>query len=62
MSATVYELSEHKKKPVAKDAPHYFCQKCQGEKFKAFENGRMRCASCGAGIKNLTVIFHPESA
>lgn len=64
MSAIVLQfVGKPKPKAAApSEKSHYFCQRCQGEQFKAFENGKMRCASCGVGIKNLTVTFHPESA
>lgn len=50
------------KKPVSKDAPHYFCQRCEGDRFKAFESGDLHCISCGSRMSNLIVGTRPVSA
>lgn len=61
MSAVVLDFKP-KKAAASEEVSPFFCQRCKGETFKAFDNGRMRCASCGSGIKNLTVTFRPEPA
>lgn len=33
--------------------PHYFCTKCDSDRFRVFASGDIRCGSCGARMRNL---------
>lgn len=62
MSAVVLEFVRPKKAAVHVEAPHYFCMKCNGEKFKVFASGQVDCAACGARMNNIFVGVKPEPA
>lgn len=62
MSAVVLEFVRPKKAAVHLEAPHYFCQQCNSDKFKAFESGAIRCVGCGVLMNNIFVSVKPEPA
>lgn len=63
MSAIVLEFVKPKKAAAApSEKAHYFCQKCHGETFKAFANGQLDCAGCGARMRNIFVGVKVEKA
>jgi len=37
------------------DGGHYFCVKCDNDRFKLFVGGAVHCVTCGAMMSNLTV-------
>ena len=64
--ATIVNLSEYRslrkaesrEVPAAEGAkpgPHYFCTRCETDRFKLFSSGVVHCASCGALMRNITV-------
>lgn len=34
--------------------PHYFCLRCDTDRFRLFPSGAVRCAHCGALMRNIT--------
>jgi hypothetical protein len=38
-----------------KPGPHYFCTRCETDKFKLFSSGTVHCSQCGALMRNITV-------
>jgi ribosomal protein L37AE/L43A len=38
-----------------KPGPHYFCTRCETDRFKLFSSGVVHCAQCGALMRNITV-------
>ncbi len=38
-----------------KPAPHYFCTRCETDRFKLFSSGSVNCAGCGALMRNISV-------
>jgi hypothetical protein len=36
-------------------APHYFCMRCDGDRFMAYCSGAIHCAHCGALMRNILV-------
>ena len=63
----VIQLSEYRKsakKNVAAQpdtAPHYFCQRCDTDKFKLYASGLVHCAHCSALMRNIGVTTEPNS-
>ena len=41
--------------------PHYYCQRCDTDRFKLYAAGAVHCASCGALIRNLVVSPSPSA-
>ena len=39
----------------AKPGPHYFCTRCESDRFKLFSSGVVHCAQCSALMRNITV-------
>ena len=37
------------------DAEHYFCMRCDGDRFMAYCSGAIHCAHCGALMRNIAV-------
>ena len=62
--ASVVQLSEYRKarlarkgaRPADADAAHYFCLRCDSDQFRLFACGTVHCASCGALMRNITVV------
>ena len=62
--ASVVQLSDYRKarrarrsvRPADDATPHYFCLRCDSDHFKLFASGSVHCASCGALMRNITVI------
>jgi ribosomal protein L37AE/L43A len=38
-----------------KPGPHYFCTRCETDRFKLFASGTVHCAHCGALMRNIAV-------
>ena len=38
---------------AAQAGPHYFCTRCENDRFRLFATGAVHCASCGALMRNL---------
>jgi len=65
--ATIVNLSEYRSPRRAaqretpapqagiKAGPHYFCTRCETDRFKLFSSGSVHCAHCGALMRNITV-------
>ncbi len=65
--ATIVNLSDYRderkagqRAPAApqagiKPGPHYFCTRCESDRFKLFSSGMVHCAQCGALMRNITV-------
>jgi ribosomal protein L37AE/L43A len=65
--ATIVDLSEYRSARKAerrdvpapeagiKPGPHYFCTRCETDRFKLFSSGTVHCAQCGALMRNITV-------
>ena len=65
--ATIVDLSDYRTERKAgrravpgpeagvKAGPHYFCTRCEGDRFKLFSSGVIHCAHCGALMRNITV-------
>lgn len=62
MSAVVLEFVKPKKAAAHEEVPHFFCMKCNSDKFKAFENGAMHCVGCGVLMRNIFVGVKVERA
>jgi len=41
-------------------APHYFCLRCDGERFQLYASGSVHCGQCGALMKNISVVEGEE--
>jgi ribosomal protein L37AE/L43A len=46
---------------AAERAPHYFCQRCDADRFRLYASGAVHCADCGALIRNVEVSAAPTS-
>lgn len=65
--ATIVNLSDYRDERKAgrraqpapeagvKPGPHYFCTRCESDRFKLFSSGTVHCAQCGALMRNITV-------
>ncbi len=65
--ATIVNLSEYRGAPAKdrsdarapeagiKPGPHYFCTRCESDRFRLFSSGTIHCASCGALMRNIGV-------
>jgi hypothetical protein len=66
--ATIVDLTEYRSQrkvekrdtsalPEAgiKPGPHYFCTRCETDRFKLFSAGTVHCAHCGALMRNINV-------
>ena len=69
--ALIVDLSEYRSQRAAQDAqprrnsptqqagirpgPHYFCTRCETDRFKLFAAGTIHCANCGALMRNISV-------
>jgi len=40
--------------------PHYFCLRCDAERFQLYATGVIHCAQCGALMRNISVIEGEE--
>ena len=40
----------------------YFCLRCEAEEFRLYGTGTIRCAKCGALIRNIHVDSAPQTA
>ena len=41
-------------------SPHYFCLRCDAERFQLYATGVIHCAQCGALMRNISVIEGEE--
>ncbi|HEX2565310.1 MAG TPA: hypothetical protein VHL85_00490 [Burkholderiales bacterium] len=49
-------------RPAANETvPHYYCQRCDTDRFKLYQSGAVHCASCGALIRNIVVTPSPSA-
>lgn len=64
LMATIVNLSDYRGERKAartqpeagvKPGPHYFCTRCESDRFKLFSSGVVHCAQCGALMRNITV-------
>lgn len=39
----------------AKPGPHYYCTRCETDRFRLFSSGTVHCAQCGALMRNIAV-------
>ena len=62
--ATIVQLDKYRKAhrpqrpaPAAAPAgaPHYFCLRCDAERFQLYATGTIHCAQCGALMRNISV-------
>ena len=35
--------------------PHYFCTRCETDRFRLFSSGAVHCSQCGALMRNIAV-------
>lgn len=35
--------------------PHYYCERCESDRFRLFTSGVIRCAHCGVQMGNISV-------
>lgn len=38
-----------------KPGPHYFCTRCETDRFRLYASGTIHCANCGAQMRNIVV-------
>ncbi len=38
-----------------KPGPHYFCTRCESDRFRLYSSRTIHCASCGALMRNIAV-------
>jgi len=67
--ATIVQLDKYRKarrpqrpapaSPLA-GSPHYFCLRCDAERFQLYATGVIHCAQCGALMRNISVIEGEE--
>ena len=65
--ATIVNLSDYRAPKAAqrrnspapeagiRPGPHYFCTRCETDRFKLFSSGTIHCAHCGALMRNIGV-------
>lgn len=61
--ATIFKFDDFRKKEKQqvletagiKPGPHFFCTRCETDRFKLFSAGTVHCAHCGALMRNITV-------
>lgn len=61
--AEVIHLSQHRKPaktprvdaPAPERGPTYYCTRCDTDWFKLYPSGLVRCAACGAEMRNILV-------
>ena len=65
--ATIVNLADYRKpRPAARrvlapaashteGAPHYFCLRCDTDRFLLYSSGVIHCAHCGALMRNISV-------
>ena len=67
--ATIVQLDKYRKArrpqrpaPTTGPAgsPHYFCLRCDAERFQLYATGVIHCAQCGALMRNISVIEGEE--
>jgi hypothetical protein len=70
--ATIVQLDQYRKPrrspartpaPVgtlSAGAPHYFCLRCDAERFQLYATGVIHCGQCGALMRNISVIEGEE--
>ena len=67
--ATIVQLDSYRKKTrrtptaatrLAAAAPHYFCLRCDTERFQLYATGVIHCAQCGALMRNISVVEGEE--
>ena len=61
-AVNVVRLDEYRKarrparKPAAQhDAEHYFCMRCDSDRFRLYAGGEVHCAQCGSLMQNLCI-------
>lgn len=72
--AQIVRLSEYRKpaaarrsaaptatRGAAEGAPHYFCLRCDTDRFKLYPGGTVHCAHCGALMRNISVLDKSSS-
>jgi hypothetical protein len=72
--ATILDLSEYRARTGArrsdspprqagvKPVPHYFCTRCETDRFKLFSTGTVHCAQCSALMRNISVAESSKDA
>ena len=71
--ATIVNLSDYRRPQaqqrnspspdaVIRPGPHYFCTRCETDRFKLFSSGTIHCASCGAMMRNIQVAESKDKA
>ena len=72
--ATIVNLSDYRPPQAAqrsnapspdagiRPGPHYFCTRCETDRFKLFSSGSIHCASCGALMRNIGVSESKDKA
>jgi len=51
-----YRARRKRKEPPAPHAgPHYYCERCDSDRFKLYSSSLIHCAHCGVQIGNLSV-------
>ena len=67
--ATIVQLDKYRKARRAprpapasplSGSPHYFCLRCDAERFQLYATGVIHCAQCGALMRNISVIEGEE--
>ncbi|HXJ09377.1 MAG TPA: hypothetical protein VNH12_07705 [Burkholderiales bacterium] len=67
--ATIVQLDKYRKahrpqRPAPASqlsgSPHYFCLRCDAERFQLYATGVIHCAQCGALMRNISVIEGEE--
>ena len=65
--ATIVQLSDYRSARTAEQreapdpqagmspGPHYFCTRCETDRFRLFSSGSVHCAQCGALMRNINV-------
>jgi len=62
--ATIVQLDKYRKarrpqRPAPASqlsgSPHYFCLRCDAERFQLYATGVIHCAQCGALMRNISV-------
>ncbi len=38
-----------------KPGPHYFCTRCESDRFRLYASGSVHCGSCGAVMRNVAI-------
>ena len=62
MEALVIPLPVKKKEPKVDLGPAFYCLRCDHALFQLLASGEVRCAGCGAAMRNITVFTKPDVA